>query len=206
MGIVDLTRGELGTRGTPAIRLREAKSAAKILGVSIRESLNFADGFFSNDKKHQLEIIKVIRKYQPEIIFANAIDDRHPDHTRAAKLVEDAAFLSGLQKIKTQLNGKPQAIWRPKIVYHYIQDRFISPDMLVDISPFFDKKMEAIFAFKSQFHNPKSNETSTYISSPEFLESIITRAKTFGQMLGVKYAEGFTAKRKVGVKNLFHLL
>lgn len=206
VGIVDLTRGELGTRGTPAIRTREAKSSAKILGILVRENLNFADGFFSNDKKHQLQVIKIIRKYQPEIIFANAIDDRHPDHSRAAKLVEDAVFLSGLQKIKTQLNGKSQLIWRPKIVYHYIQDRFIAPDILVDISSFMDKKMEAIFAFKSQFHNLKSTESPTYISSPEFLESIIARAKTFGQMLGVKYAEGFTTKRKVGVKNLFHLL
>ena len=200
VGIIDLTRGELGTRGSAAIRDKEAAVAAKILGIAVRENLNFADGFFLNDKQHQLEVIKKIRKYQPEIIIANAIRDRHPDHGRSAQLISDSCFLSGLVKIDTN-----QKVWRPKAVYNYIQDRYIKPDFVIDISDFIDKKMQAIKAYRSQFYDPKSKEPQTYISSPEFLEMLNARAIEMGKVIRVKYAEGFTAERVVGVKDLFDL-
>lgn len=206
VGILDLTRGELGTRGTPEIRTQEAKKAAKILGVSVREQLDMADGFFANDEKHQLQIIEIIRKYQPEIILCNAISDRHPDHGRAAKLVADACFYSGLIKIETKQGKKLQEAWRPKAVYHYIQDNFIHPDLVIDITKQMDKKMEAILAFESQFYNPKSKEPATAISGPEFMEAVKAKNSIFGRTIGVRYGEGFTVSRAIGVNSLFHLV
>ena len=202
VGILDLTRGELGTRGSAETRAAEAEAAAKILGVSVRENAGFDDGFFVNDKAHQLEIIKYIRKYQPDIILTNAIHDRHPDHARAAQLTEDAVFLSGLSKVETKLNGVIQKPFRPRSVYHYIQSLDISPDLAVDISLFFDRKIDAIRAYKTQFHDPDSKEPETFISSPDFLEFIKSRAVHFGVPIGVSYAEGYTMKRHMGVYNL----
>jgi len=202
VGILDLTRGELGTRGTAEERLAEAEAAAKLLGVLVRENAGFADGFFTNDKAHQLEVIKYIRKYQPDIILTNAIHDRHPDHARAAQLTEDAVFLSGLAKVETKWDGGLQKPFRPRAVYHYIQSLDIKPDFAVDVSPYFDKKIEAIRAYKTQFHDPNSKEPNTFISSPEFMEFIKSRGVHFGVPLGVGYAEGYTTKRHIGVYNL----
>lgn len=187
VGIIDLTRGELGTRGTVAIRAKEASKAAKILGVSFRENLKMADGFFQNDKKHQLAVIKKIRQYQPDVVLANAVQDRHPDHGRAAQLVADACFLAGLVKIKTGIL-KP---WRPKVVYHYIQYRKLKADFAVDITPFMEKRMETIKAYGSQFHDPRSKEPYTLISDPRFLEYVRTREAEYGKILNVQYAEGY---------------
>ena len=206
VGIMDLTRGELGTRGTPEIREREANEAAKILGVSIRENLGFADGFFVNDKTHQLAVINKIRKYRPAIVLANALSDRHPDHGRAAQLVATASFLAGLVSIETTENGQLQQPWRPKAVYHYIQYYFPRTDIAVDISDFMEKKMEAVKAYKSQFHDPASKEPPTLISTPAFLQSLYDRAAELGRMVGVQYAEGFTTERLTGVSSLFDLL
>ena len=205
-GIIDLTAGELGTRGTGEIRKTEAAKAAKILGVDIRENLGMADGFLQNDEAHQRKIITVLRTYQPEIILCNAPEDRHPDHGRSSKLVADAAFLSGLQKIQTEHNGVEQGAWRPKYVFRYIQDRFLQPDFVVDITDVFEQKLEAIKAYKSQFvQSPgdglNTTEPETYISTPEFLDSVIYRHKWFGKMIGVKYAEGFISDKVVGLKN-----
>ena len=191
VGLIDLTKGELGTRGTPAIREKEAKASAKILGVLFRENLKMEDGFFQNDKKHLLKVIQKIRQYQPDVVLANALEDRHPDHGRAAKLVADACFLSGLVKIVTKQNGKKQEVWRPKAVYHYIQYRKLKADIAIDITPFIEKKMESIYAFSSQFYNPDSKEPSTLISQKDFFEYIKTREREYGQLLGVRYAEGF---------------
>lgn len=191
VGIIDLTRGELGTRGTPAMRLKEAKAAAKILGLSIRENLEMADGFFLNDKKHQLKIIRKIRQYKPEIVLANALEDRHPDHGRAGKLAADACFLAGLSKIQTKQNGKKQEAWRPKVVYHYNQFLYHSPDFVVDITSFMEKKMDSIKVYASQFYNPKSKEPGTLISQPAFFDFVIHRCMEFGKEKGVAYAEGF---------------
>ncbi|MBP7534439.1 MAG: bacillithiol biosynthesis deacetylase BshB1 [Chitinophagales bacterium] len=205
VGIVDLTRGELGTRGTPELRDQEAAAAAQIMGIEVRENLGFADGFFTNDALHQIAIIRLLRRYQPDIVLANAIDDRHPDHGKAARLVADACFLSGLAKIQTLDKGKTQKPWRPKALYHYIQDRHLIPDFVVDISPFLDKKIEAILAYKSQFYDPNSTEAATYISSPDFLERVRTRHIDFGMPMSFKYAEGFTISRYIGITNLFDL-
>ena len=206
IGIIDLTRGELGTRGDAVIRAREAAAASKILGIKHRENLGFADGFFQNDKKHQLGIITVIRKYRPAVVFANAITDRHPDHGKAATLVADACFLSGLRKIETSFEGKKQEAFRPRALYHYIQDRYIKPDFVVDISDFMEKKMKAINAFESQFYDSASVEPATYISSPHFLESIMARASEMGRSIGVRYAEGFTSSRIIGVEDVTELV
>jgi N-acetylglucosamine malate deacetylase 1 len=200
-GIIDLTRGELGTRGTAETRKAEATAAAAILGVDIRENLEMADGFFQNDEAHQRRIITAIRKYQPEIILCNAPSDRHPDHGRSAKLVADAAFLSGLKKIETTHNGQPQQHWRPKYVFHYIQDRMLQPNFVIDVTPVFEKKLESVKAYGTQFHNPNSNEPQTYISTPDFLESVIYRHKWCGKMIGVKYAEGFITEKMIGFHN-----
>jgi bacillithiol biosynthesis deacetylase BshB1 len=209
VGIVDLTQGELGTRGTAEVRKEEAKNSAVILGADIRENLEMADGFFKNDEENQRKIITVLRKYRPEIILCNAPDDRHPDHGRSADLVNDAAFLSGLIKIETKddLDNK-QEIWRPKYVFNYIQDLYFKPDFVIDISNVFDKKIEAIDAFSTQFYNPNASdkEPQTYISSPEFLESVINRAKMYGKMIGVKYAEGFLSKKMIGMKTFDALI
>ncbi|AMC09972.1 bacillithiol biosynthesis deacetylase BshB1 [Lutibacter profundi] len=206
IGVLDLTRGELGTRGSSEIRKKEAAKAAKILGVSIRENLAFADGFFLNDKEHQLKIIKRIRKYKPEIIVCNAIDDRHIDHSKGSKLVSDACFLSGLVKIETFLDGQKQEAWRPKQVYHYIQWKNIEPDFVVDISEFIEVKMNAVKAYDSQFYNPASKEPSSPISSKNFLDSVLYRAQDLGRLVGVDYAEGFTTERYVAVKSLDNLI
>lgn len=211
VGIVDLTRGELGTRGTPAIRHKEATKAADILGISIRDNLNFADGFFTNDGIHQLAIIRKIRQYQPDMVLANALTDRHPDHGRAAQLVKEACFLAGLRKIMTlDEQAQQQSPWRPALVYHYIQDTYIKPDFVVDISTQMEQKVQAIQAFASQFHVPDSDyeadEPATYISGSDFLEGIKARAIEFAKQTPFKYAEGFTVHRVVGVKDLMDLV
>ena len=201
VGIIDLTRGELGTRGTPESRKKEATDAAAIMEIDIRENLEMADGFFKNDEEHQRKIITSLRKYQPEIVLCNAPSDRHPDNGRGADLVYTASFLSGLTKIETHENSSLQKAWRPKYVFNYIQDRYFNPDFVVDITNVFDKKIEAIKAYKTQFYNPGSKEPDTYISSPEFLESIIYRSKMFGKFIGVKYAEGFISKKMIGIQS-----
>jgi len=200
-GIIDLTEGELGTRGTAETRMQEAADAAKILGVDIRDNLGMADGFFNNDADHQKMIIAALRAYQPEIILCNAPEDRHPDHGRSSKLVADAAFLSGLKKIETTKDGKTQEAWRPKYVFRYIQDRILTPDFVIDITNVFEQKIEAIKAYKTQFHNSEMEGPETYISSPAFLDSVIYRHKWFGKMIGVKYAEGFISEKMIGLKN-----
>ena len=202
VGIVDLTRGELGTRGTAETRDAEAKNASKILKVSVRENLELKDGFFKNNQKNQLEIIKILRKYQPEIVLCNAVDDRHIDHAKGSKLVSDSCFLSGLVKIETSLNGSIQEPWRPKLVYHYIQWKTIEPDFVVDVSDFMDIKMEAIKAYATQFYNPNSNEPESPISSKNFLESVRFRAQDLGRLIGSNYAEGFTVERYLAVNSL----
>ena len=206
VGIVDLTRGELGTRGSAELRDQEATKAAEILGVSVRENLGFADGFFVNDKEHQLEIIKMIRKYQPEIVLCNAVDDRHIDHPKGSQLVSDACFLSGLLKIETELDGEKQEKWRPKQVYHYIQWKNIEPDFVVDITGFIDKKIASVMAYSSQFFDPKSSEPETPITSKNFTDSVEYRARDLGRLIGVDYAEGFTSERYVAVENLSKLI
>jgi bacillithiol biosynthesis deacetylase BshB1 len=206
VGIVDLTRGELGTRGTPELRANEAASAASILGVSVRENLGLRDGFFQNDLQHQLAVIRAVRKYRPSVILANAITDRHIDHGKGAALAYDACFLSGLAKIETRDdNGNLQAAWRPEYIYHYIQSHYIKPDFVVDISKFWQKKIDAISAFRSQFHDPSNSEPETYISSPAFLKMIESRAQELGHSIGATFGEGFTVRRTPGVNSLFDL-
>ena len=205
VGVVDLTRGELGTRGTAETRDREAAASGKILGLTIRENLGFADGFFINDKAHQIAVIKMIRKYQPELVLCNAIDDRHIDHGKGSKLVSDACFLSGLLKIETQLDGVRQEKWRPKRVYHYIQWEPLTPDVLVDVSGFIETKMEAVRAYKTQFYDPNSKDPETPITSKTFIDSIDYRARDLGRLVGVDHAEGFTVERYVAVDSLFDL-
>lgn len=192
VGIVDFTRGELGTRGTPEIRLAESVAASQVLGIHVRENLELADGFFQNDRESQLKLIEVIRKYQPEVVLANALEDRHPDHGKGADLAIDACFLSGLRKIETGLPA-----WRPKHVYHYIQDRYLEPDFVIDISAHWEKKETAIRAFKSQFYDPNSTEPASYISSPDFLAFIEARAQEMGHKIGVKYGEGFQSQATI---------
>jgi bacillithiol biosynthesis deacetylase BshB1 len=206
VGIVDLTQGELGTRGSAELRMIEANNAAKILGVSVRENVGFADGFFTNDKKHQLEIIKMIRKYRPDIVLCNAIDDRHIDHGKGSKLVSDACFLSGLMKIETELEGKQQEKWRPKHVYHYIQWKNIAPDFVIDVTGFIHKKQAAVLAYSSQFYDPNSKEPESPITSKTFIESINYRSRDLGRLIGVEYAEGFTSERYVAAENLSKLI
>ncbi len=205
VGIIDLTRGELGTRGSAEIRDVEADRAAKILNVSVRENLSFRDGFFKNDEKHQLEVIRMIRKYKPEIVLCNAIDDRHIDHGKGSKLVSDACFLSGLPKIETSFNGSIQEAWRPKHVYHYIQWKNIEPDFVVDVTGFMDVKMKAILAYDSQFYNPDTNEPETPITSKNFLDSVKYRAQDLGRLIGTDFAEGFTTERCLAVNSLTDL-
>ncbi|EIA07908.1 bacillithiol biosynthesis deacetylase BshB1 [Flavobacterium frigoris] len=202
VGIVDLTRGELGTRGSAAIRDQEANTAAKILGISVRENLEMRDGFFVNDEEHQLQIIKMIRKYKPEIVLCNAIDDRHIDHGKGSKLVSDSCFLSGLMKVETELEGEKQTAWRPKLVYHYIQWKNIDPDFVVDISGFTETKNESILAYSSQFYDPTSKEPESPISSKNFLESLNYRTRDLGRLAGVDHAEGFTVERYLAVNSL----
>lgn len=206
VGLLDLTRGELGTRGTAEIRDQEAADAAKILGAEFRHNLGLADGFFVNDKASQLEIIKIIRKYQPEVVLCNAIDDRHIDHGKGSKLASDACFLSGLQKIETIYEGQVQKAWRPKFVYHYIQWKNIEPDFVVDVTGFLDKKLEAVFAYKSQFHQEGANEPETPITSTNFRDSITYRAQDLGRLIGTEHAEGFTVERFPAVDSIFDLI
>lgn len=199
--IVDLTRGELGTRGTDLTRKKEATEAAKILGVSARENLGLKDGFLVNSEEYQMEIVKMIRKYRPEIVLANAIDDRHPDHAKGAKLVSDACFLAGLRKIETVLDRENQEVWRPKHIFHYIQWKNIEPEFVIDISDHLDKKIEACMAFKTQFYDPTSKEPETPITSKDFYESLTYRAQDLGRLSGVAYAEGFTTEKLIALKN-----
>lgn len=201
VAIIDLTKGELGTRGTDKTRKQEAADAAKILGISARENLEMKDGFLQNSEEYQMRIVKMIRKYRPEIVLANATDDRHPDHAKAAKLVSDACFLSGLKKIETVLDGKNQEFWRPKHVFHFIQWKEIEPDFVIDISDFMEKKIEACMAYKTQFYNPESKEPVTPIATKDFLESLTYRAQNLGRLSGCTYAEGFTAEKMIALKN-----
>ncbi len=206
VGIIDLTKGELGTRGSSKIRSEEVKKASKILGVSVRENLQFEDGFFMNDKTHQLEIVKIIRKYKPNIVLCNAVDDRHIDHPKGSKLVSDSCFLSGLSKIETKIEGRLQENWRPKNVFHYIQWKNIDPDFVVNISGFMKAKLKSVFAYSSQFYDPKSKAPKTPISSKNFAESIEYRAKDFGRLIGVEFAEGFTSERYIAIESLDMLI
>jgi bacillithiol biosynthesis deacetylase BshB1 len=204
-GVVDLTRGELGTRGTPELRLVEAANAAVIMQLDARENAGMADGFFCNDENHQRQLIRYIRKYQPDIVIANALDDRHPDHGRAGHLIADACFLSGLRKVETVgENNEPQAHWRPKYVMHMIQDRYYNPTFVYDITEVFERKIASIQAYSSQFHSTSygEQEPQTYISTPEFLNAIIGRHAMFGKMIGVSYAEGFISEKMIGVSAL----
>lgn len=208
-GILDLTQGELGTRGTAETRYEEAARAAEILGVHVRENLKMRDGFFTNDEAHQLQLIRFIRNYQPDTVLANIKDDRHPDHGRAGRLIADACFLAGLVKIETTgEDGKPQARWRPKQVLHYIQDWHYEPDLLVDITDVFEQRMQSVLAYHTQFATGKGNadEPQTYISTPDFYEAIVARARLMGKLIGVKYAEGFVSDKKIGIRNLDALI
>lgn len=209
VGVVDLTEGELGTRGNVEMRYRESAEAAMIMGVQVRENLKMRDGFFENNEENKLKLISVIRKYQPDIVIGNILHDRHPDHGRAGKLIADACFLAGLSKIETSdENGKPQQRWRPAYVLHYIQDWYHEPDVLIDISAVFEQRMKAIAAYSTQFHTgyDSAEGPQTYISTPDFLESVIARARMFGKRIGVKYAEGFISEKKLGIRNLDALI
>ncbi|MBT8256704.1 MAG: bacillithiol biosynthesis deacetylase BshB1 [Bacteroidia bacterium] len=206
VGILDLTQGELGTRGNAELRLEEAKAAAEILGVSIRENLGLADAFFENNQESQLAVIKVLRTYRPEIVFCNAVVDRHIDHGKGSKLVSDACFISGLRKVKTFVEGEEQEAWRPKRVYHYIQWEEIEPDFVVDVTGYMEKKMEAIYAYKSQFYDPKNNEPDTPISSKNTLDSLTYRNRNFGRLIGTEAGEGFTVERYAAVQSVFDLI
>jgi bacillithiol biosynthesis deacetylase BshB1 len=206
VGVLDLTRGELGTRGSAEIRSAEAEKSANILGLSMRYNLGLADGFFLNNKASQLEIIKIIRKHQPEIVLCNAIDDRHIDHGKGSKLASDACFLSGLAKIETVSTGENQKAWRPKQVYHYMQWKNITPDFVVDVTGFLPKKLDAVFAYESQFHKRGADEPETPISSVNFKDSIMYRAQDLGRLIGVEHAEGFNVERFVAVNSLYDLI
>ncbi len=208
VGIVDLTQGELGTRGTIETRYAEASVAAQILGVTIRDNLKMRDGFFKNDEEHQLKLISTIRKYRPEIVIGNVLYDRHPDHGRAGQLIRDSCFLSGLAKIHTEdENGETQEKWRPKMVLHYIQDWYHEPDLLIDISDVFEIRMKSVEAYSTQFYSgAESDGPQTYISTPDFLDSVIARARMFGKRIGVKYAEGFVTEKKIGIRSLDALI
>ncbi|HEY6505549.1 MAG TPA: bacillithiol biosynthesis deacetylase BshB1 [Chitinophagaceae bacterium] len=209
VGILDLTQGELGTRGTVETRYQEAANAAMIIGAIVRENLKMRDGFFRNDEEHQLKLVQAIRKYQPDIILGNILNDRHPDHGRAGHLISDASFLSGLAKIETRdENGNAQKKWRPKYFLQYMQDWYHEPDLLIDISDVFEQRMKAIEAYSSQFYTTESDseEPQTYISTPDFLDSIRARARMLGKRIGVKFAEGFISEKKIGIKNLDALI
>lgn len=205
-GIIELTLGELSTRGTVEGRKKEAANAARILQLDARENLELRDGFFENNEASQLKVISAIRKYQPEILLCNAPEDRHPDHGRAERLVQEAAFLAGLRKIETSHDGELQAPWRPKYVLNYIQDRLLEPDFLIDISEVMEQKIEAMYAFTSQLNSTGTEEPQTYISSPSFFEGVINRAKMWGRMIGVEYAEGFISKKKLGLRSFDALI
>jgi bacillithiol biosynthesis deacetylase BshB1 len=206
VGIIDLTQGELGTRGSAPLRLQEAEAARQLLGVSIRENLAMLDGFFEVNQENKLKVVKMIRKYRPQLVLANSIHDRHPDHGRASQLVSEACFLAGLPKVETALNGIAQEAWRPSAVYHYIQDRYIRPDVVFDVTPFMEKKIESIQAYSSQFFDPQSDAPETPISRSDFFDFLRSRAKEFGRPIGAEYGEGFTAERYVGAQSFFDLV
>jgi bacillithiol biosynthesis deacetylase BshB1 len=207
VGVVDLTQGELGTRGTIETRFEEAGEAARIMGLTVRENLKMRDGFFRNDEAHQLQLIQALRKHQPEVVIGNILEDRHPDHGRAGHLIYDACFLSGLKQVETKdEDGKQQERWRPKQLLHYLQDRFYEPDVIIDITEVWEQRLESIKAYKTQFYNPASAEDETYISSPEFLESVIARARLLGKRIGVQFAEGFISKKNIGITSLDALI
>ena len=205
VGVLDLTHGELGTRGSGELRLIEAAASAKILGLSCRENVDFADGFFKNDEEHIKGIVRILRKYRPEVILSNAPTDRHPDHGRGSKLTSDACFYSGLRRIETEMNGETQEAWRPKVIYNYIQDRFLKPDFVVDVTPFVPKKMESIKAFKSQFFNPESNEPESPLTMKNFFGYVSGRMVDMGRYIGADYAEGFLVERPAGVESILDL-
>lgn len=205
VGIVDFTKGEMGTRGTPELRVEEAEEAGRILGLSARENMGFQDVYYKDDEAHQLELIKMIRKYRPEIVLANAIRDRHPDHGKGGSLATNACFMSGLRKIETELDGVAQEAWRPKFVYHYIQNNYIEPDFVMDITPFWDTKVKSILAFQSQFHDPNSKEPESFISTPDFLPFIEARSREMGHKIMKTYGEGFTVEKMIGTDDLFDL-
>lgn len=203
VGIVDLTQGELGTRGTIETRYQEAADAAAIMGIQVRENLKLRDGFFQNNEETQRLLIKILRKYRPEIVIGNILEDRHPDHGRSGHLIYDACFFSGLKQIQTvDDDGNEQEKWRPKYLLHYIQDRFYEPDIIIDISEVWEQKLKAVKAYTTQFHSNESSEPQTYISSPAFLEAIKARARLLGKRIGVQFAEGFISKKNIGIKNL----
>jgi bacillithiol biosynthesis deacetylase BshB1 len=207
VGIVDLTQGELGTRGTIETRYSEAADAAKIMGIAVRENLKMRDGFFKNDEEHQMQVVKALRRYRPEIVIANILEDRHPDHGRGGWLLYDACFLSGLRQVKTaDENGREQEKWRPKMLLHYIQDRFYEPDLIIDISDVWEQRMEAVRAYKTQFYDPASKEPQSYLSNPEFIEALGARARLLGKRIGVKYGEGFLSKKNIGINGLDSLV
>ena len=207
VGIVDLTQGELGTRGTVETRYQEAADAGKIMGIVSRVNLKMRDGFFKNDEEHQLKLIQAIRTFRPEIVIGNILEDRHPDHGRAGWLTYDACFLSGLKQISTlDDNSQPQEKWRPKILLHYIQDRFYEPDIIIDVTESWEQRMEAVKAYKTQFHDPNSSEADTYLSNPDFLDAITSRARLLGKRIGVKYAEGFLSRKNIGLESLDSLI
>lgn len=206
-GVIDLTEGELGTRGTVETRYAEAADAARVMGLSVRENLQMRDGFFVNDEAHQLKLITALRKYQPEIVIGNILDDRHPDHGRAGNLIYDACFLSGLRQVKTQdEQGNEQEKWRPKYLLHYLQDRFYEPDFIVDVSDVWEERMEAVKAYRTQFFDGSGDGPQTYISSPQFMDAIIARARLLGKRIGVQFAEGFISKKDIGIKSLDALI
>ncbi|MEX2513655.1 MAG: bacillithiol biosynthesis deacetylase BshB1 [Cyclobacteriaceae bacterium] len=206
VGILDLTKGEMGTRGTPQIRLEESTKAGQVLGISLRKNLGFQDVFFQDDQSHQEEVAKILRAYQPDIVLANAVSDRHPDHGKGGSLVTHSCFISGLRRVPTTYEGKVQDPWRPKFIYHYIQNNYIEPDLVVDISGFWEEKKASILAYKSQFYDPDSKEPESFISRPEFLDFIEARSREMGHKINVKYGEGFTVERVVGVSDLFSII
>ncbi|MES2702334.1 MAG: bacillithiol biosynthesis deacetylase BshB1 [Bacteroidota bacterium] len=205
-GIVDLTMGELGTRGSAELRLQEAQDAAKVMGVKVRENARMADGFFRNDEEHQRRLVAYIRHYRPEIVLANALSDRHPDHGRGGRLIADACFLAGLRKVETERDGVKQEPWRPKRVYHVMQDRPFEPAFIVDISTVFEQKMEAIRCYKSQFHDPASTEPVTYIATEQFLQQLAARDALLGRRIGAHYGEGFASENIPGIATLDSLV
>ncbi len=206
VGIIDLTQGEMGTRGSQEIRAEEAANAASILGAEVRENLHFRDAFIKNDEAHQLRIIEIIRKYQPEVVFCNAIDDRHIDHGKASELVSHACFLSGLRKLETKLDGNSQTAWRPKHVLHYIQWKDLEPDLIIDITGFIEIKKQSVLAYKSQFYTKNTDEPETPISSSNFLESVTYRSRNLGRLIGTDYAEGFTLENYPAIDSVFDLI
>jgi N-acetylglucosamine malate deacetylase 1 len=204
IGIIDLTLGQLGSRGSVALRKEEAADASKILKLAVRENLGMEDGFFENDQSHQMKVVRMIRKYQPEIVLANATEDRHPDHSKGSKLVSDSCFLSGLVALKTNEEEKEQIAWRPKAIYHYIQDRYQKPDFVIDVSPYWQERMKSVMAYSSQFYNGKNEGNQTPISSKEFLNFLEARAREFGRQINCEFGEGYTVERTLEMKELFY--